>query len=257
MTAALSDADMQRMAVYGAVPLSPERGLALFDAATSSDAPHLVALGRVSGPARAQGPVPSVLRGLVKGARRTAVSSAGGTAAAASLIDRLRAARPEERTRLMADVVRTEAAAVLGHASAKNVDARREFQELGFDSLTSVELRNRLSTITGLRLSATLVFDYPNPTALADHFVSELVDEAATGPALLAELERLDSALTASDPDARTRAAVAARLAQLLDTWRGTPAEEDDAGVADRIEAASTDEIFAFIDNELGRHSDR
>ncbi|MGW2635308.1 phosphopantetheine-binding protein, partial [Streptomyces chattanoogensis] len=195
----------------------------------------------------------------VKGARRTAVNTTGETTA--SLADRLRAARPEERTRLMTDLVRTEAAAVLGHASAKNVDARREFNELGFDSLTSVELRNRLSTLTGLRLSATLVFDYPNPTALAHHFVSELVDEAATGPALLAELERLDSALdsalAAGEPDARTRAAVAGRLAQILDSWRGAAAEEGGAEVAERIEAASTDEIFAFIDNELGRHSDR
>ncbi|AJT69548.2 Phenolphthiocerol synthesis polyketide synthase type I Pks15/1 [Streptomyces lydicus] len=255
MTANLSDADMQRMVSYGTAPLSRERGLALFDAACARSAAHLVAVGRVSGPVRAQGPVPSMLRGLVKGARRTAVNTTGETAV--SLADRLRAARPEQRMRLMTDLVCTEAAAVLGHASAKNVDARREFNELGFDSLTSVELRNRLSALTGLRLSATLVFDYPNPTALADHFVSELVDEAATGPALLAELERLDSALAAGEPDARTRAAVAGRLAQILDNWRGAPAEEGGAEVAGRIEAASTDEIFAFIDNELGRHSDR
>ncbi|MEU9118247.1 polyketide synthase, partial [Streptomyces sp. NPDC048483] len=117
--------------------------------------------------------------------------------------------------------------------------------------------RNRLSTATGLRLTATLVFDYPTPTALAEHLVSELVAEAATGPALLAELERLDSALATSEPDARTRAAVATRLAQILDGWRGAEAEQDGAEVAERIGAASTDEIFAFIDNELGRHSDR
>ncbi|WP_443333770.1 type I polyketide synthase [Streptomyces sp. CB02923] len=257
MTSALSDADMQRMASYGTVPLSPERGLALFDAATATGAAHLVALGRVSGPVRAQGPVPSVLRGLIKGARRTAAASTGGIAAAVSLIERLRAARPEERPRLMTDVVRTEAAAVLGHASAKSLDARREFNDLGFDSLTSVELRNRLSDITGLRLSATLVFDYPNPTALAEHFVSELVGDTASGPALLDELERLDAALAAGEPDARTRAAVTTRLTQILDNWRDAQAEEDGAEVAERIEAASTDEIFAFIDNELGRHNER
>ncbi|KPC58374.1 SDR family NAD(P)-dependent oxidoreductase, partial [Streptomyces chattanoogensis] len=255
MTAGLSDTDMQRMASYGTAPLSRERGLALFDAAVARSAGHLVAVGRAGGPLRASGPVPSVLRGLVKGARRTAVNTTGETVV--PLVDRLRAARPEQRTRLMTDLVRTEAAAVLGHASAKNVDARKEFNELGFDSLTSVELRNRLSALTGLRLSATLVFDYPNPTALADHFVSELVDEAATGPVLLAELERLDSALAGGAPDARTRAAVTARLAQILDDWRGASAEDDGAEVAERIETASTDEIFAFIDNELGRHSDR
>ncbi|ARF53622.1 type I polyketide synthase [Streptomyces gilvosporeus] len=255
MTAGLSDTDMQRMASYGTAPLSRERGLALFDAAVARSAAHLVTVGRAGGPLRASGPVPSMLRGLVKGARRTAVNTTGETAV--PLADRLRAARPEERTRLMTELVRTEAAAVLGHASAKNVDARKEFNELGFDSLTSVELRNRLSALTGLRLSATLVFDYPNPTALADHFVSELVDEAATGPALLAELERLDTALAAGAPDARTRAAVTARLAQILDDWRGASAEDGGAEVAERIETASTDEIFAFIDNELGRHSDR
>ncbi|MGD3112999.1 SDR family NAD(P)-dependent oxidoreductase, partial [Streptomyces sp. YGL11-2] len=259
MTASLSDADMQRMASYGTVPLSPERGLALFDAATATDAPHLVPVGRVSGPVRMQGSVPSVLRGLVKGARRTAASSTGGSAAGAvaMLVDRLRAARPEERTRLMTDVVCTEAAAVLGHVSAKSIDARREFNELGFDSLTSVELRNRLSTITGQRLSATLVFDYPNPAALADHFVTELVGHADSGSTLLAEVERLGSALAASEPDIRTRDAVADRLARILDNWRGAHEEDHGAEVAERLEAASTDEIFAFIDNELGRLSER
>ncbi|KIZ15988.1 type I polyketide synthase [Streptomyces natalensis] len=177
MTATLSDADMQRMASYGTAPLSPERGLALFDAATAGSATHLVAVGRVSGPVRAQGPVPSMLRGLVKGARRTAVNTTGETAV--SLADRLRAARPEERTQLMTDVVRTEAAAVLGHASSQNVDARREFYELGFDSLTSVELRNRLSTVTGLRLSATVVFDSKNPTDLAARLYADLAAQSA------------------------------------------------------------------------------
>ncbi|MFF4948337.1 type I polyketide synthase [Streptomyces chattanoogensis] len=177
MTANLSDADMQRMASYGTAPLSPERGLALFDAAVATGAAHLVAVGRVSGPVRAQGPVPSMLRGLVKGARRTAVNTTGETTA--SLADRLRAARPEERTQLMTDVVRTEAAAVLGHASAKNVDARREFFELGFDSLTSVELRNRLSTLTGLHLSATVVFDSKTPTDLAARLYADLAAQSA------------------------------------------------------------------------------
>ncbi|AQY20603.1 Phenolphthiocerol synthesis polyketide synthase type I Pks15/1 [Streptomyces lydicus] len=177
MTANLSDTDMQRMASYGTAPLSPERGLALFDAATASSAAHLVAVGRVSGPVRAQGPVPSMLRGLVKGARRTAVNTTGETAV--SLADRLRAARPEQRTQLMTDVVRTEVAAVLGHASSKNVDARREFYELGFDSLTSVELRNRLSTLTGLHLSATVVFDSKTPTDLAARLHADLAAQSA------------------------------------------------------------------------------
>ncbi|WP_414170862.1 type I polyketide synthase [Streptoverticillium reticulum] len=256
MTATLSDVDVQRIASSGASPLTVEQGLALFDAAAATDATHLVPLGPVTTSAQNRGSVPPVLRGLVKGGRRAAAGSTGGAEAAAALVQKVREARPEERTRLMTDLVRGEAAAVLGHASAKSIDVRREFNDLGFDSLTAVELRNRVSTATGLRLPATLVFDYPNPTALADHLLSQLVTDAAAGPDLLAELERLDSALAASEPDARTRAAVAGRLAQILDTWRGAGAEEDDAVVAERIEAASADEIFAFIDNELGRNSD-
>ncbi|WP_438290420.1 SDR family NAD(P)-dependent oxidoreductase [Streptomyces sp. HUAS TT7] len=257
MTAALSDADLKRIAAYGATPLTTEQGLALFDAATATDTAHLVPIGPVATGTSGRGSVPPVLRGLVRGARRTAAGATGGTEAAATFGHRLREARPEERIRLATDLVRTEAAAVLGHASVNAIGARREFNDLGFDSLTAVELRNRLSTATGLRLTATLVFDYPTPTALAEHLVAELVDESATGPDLLAELERLGSALAVSEPDACTRAAVAGRLAQILDDWRGTPAEEDGEEVSERIESASTDEIFAFIDNELGRHSDR
>ncbi|UQI45521.1 SDR family NAD(P)-dependent oxidoreductase [Streptomyces sp. HU2014] len=259
MTGTLSEADMRRIASSGVPPLSAGQGLALFDAATASGEAYLVPVGPVAVGTRAGGEVPPLLRGLLKGGRRTAASSAGGTEEAATLGHRLREARPEERTRLMTDLVRAEAAAVLGHASPGAVDARREFRDLGFDSLTAVELRNRLTAATGMRLSATLVFDYPNPTALAGHLVPRLVDEAVAdaGSALLEELARLDSALAAGELDARTRSAVSSRLFQMLEKWRGAEAEAAGAQVAERIEAASTDEIFAFIDNELGRHSAR
>ncbi|RKN77569.1 SDR family NAD(P)-dependent oxidoreductase [Streptomyces klenkii] len=257
MTGTLSEADMRRIAASGAPPLSAGQGLALFDAATASGETCLVPVGPVAAGTRIPGEVPPLLRGLFKGPRRTAASSAGGAEAAPALGHRLREARPEERTRLMTDLVRAEAAAVLGHASPDAVDGRREFRDLGFDSLTAVELRNRLTAATGTRLPATLVFDYPSPAALAAHLVPRLVDEAVAdaGSALLAELARLDSALAAGELDARTRSAVSGRLFQMLEKWRGAEAEAGGAQVAERIEAASTDEIFAFIDNELGRHS--
>ncbi|MEV4923832.1 SDR family NAD(P)-dependent oxidoreductase [Streptomyces roseoverticillatus] len=182
MTATLSETDMRRIASYGASPLTVDQGLALLDAAGACDEAHLVALGRASGPVRATGPVPPVLRGLVRSGRRAAAITATGAGTAAQLVGRLAGLGEDERLRFMTDLVRAEAAAVLGHASAEAVDARREFQDLGFDSLTSVELRNRLSVATGLRLPATLVFDYPNPAALAGHLVAVLLDEHGDTP---------------------------------------------------------------------------
>ncbi|MBB5122498.1 type I polyketide synthase [Streptomyces eurocidicus] len=161
----------------GVRPLSAEQGLALFDAATATAGSHLVPLGPIAPGTRDRGTVPPVLRSLVKGGRRTAAGTAGGAAAAARLVQRLTELTGDERNAFAADLVRTEAAAVLGHASVKAIDTRRDFNDLGFDSLTAVELRNRLSTATGLRLPATLVFDYPNPTVLADHLVAVLLDE--------------------------------------------------------------------------------
>ncbi|MEU9117145.1 SDR family NAD(P)-dependent oxidoreductase [Streptomyces sp. NPDC048483] len=179
ITRASSATEPERIASLDVPPLSVARGLALFDAATATDEAHLVPIGPLATGAQGRAAVPPVLRGLVKGARRTAAVSAGGTEAALRLTRRLTELSEDERTAFAVDLVRTEAAAVLGHASAKAIDARREFNDLGFDSLTAVELRNRLSTATGLRLTATLVFDYPTPTALAEHLVGVLLDRHA------------------------------------------------------------------------------
>ncbi|WP_443076820.1 type I polyketide synthase [Streptomyces sp. TRM 70361] len=154
--------------------LSTDEGLALFDAAQAMGLPYLLPLRFDLPVARMLRPVPALLRGLVRApARRIASTVTGGS----GLAGRLAALPAAERHRLLTGLVCAEAAAVLGHAGADAVAPDRVFKELGFDSLTSVELRNRINTATGLRLPATLLFDHPTPAALADHLGTELVGE--------------------------------------------------------------------------------
>lgn len=96
------------------------------------------------------------------------------TGAEAGMIERLRALAPPEQRRQLVELVCTQAAVVLGHSHSHDIDPERAFEELGFGSMTGVELRNRLTTSTGLVLSRTLIFDYPTPIALADHLVQQL-----------------------------------------------------------------------------------
>ncbi|MFI6449181.1 type I polyketide synthase [Kitasatospora sp. NPDC050543] len=178
MAAELEDADVQRMARGGVQALSTADGLALLDAAGELDEAVLVPIRLDLAALRAQaasgGPVPPVLRGLVRvPLRRAATGSAG--AGGSALADRLAALGEAEREALLLDLVRAEVAAVLGYPSAASVDTNRAFKDLGFDSLTAVELRNRLNGVTGLRLPATLVFDYPSPGVLAEQLRTELL----------------------------------------------------------------------------------
>ncbi|MGY0065422.1 type I polyketide synthase [Streptomyces sp. QTS137] len=259
MTSTLSDTDMRRMQSGGLPPLSVEQGFGLFDIARGSDESFLVLVGLAPGAMRGAAPedLPPLFRGMVRSSRRTAAAT-DAAGAAAALGARLGELRADERVRYVTELVREQAARVLGHATPKAVDVTQEFRELGFDSLTALELRNHLSTATGLRLPATLVFDYPTPTALAEHFVSELApgEEGPQGPSLLAELDRVEALLTAGEHDEITRAGLAIRLGQMLDKVRGSAPEPTGTPVDDVFESASADEMFAFIDNELGRLGD-
>ncbi len=167
MTGTMDAAALERLEKSSMPPISLEHGLALFDAAIGVDEPLVVPARIITGASTSM--VPPLLRNLLRGGRRTA-ARAQGTVALQGLQD----VRPAERVRTLVDLVRGEAAAVLGHSAADAIDADREFRQLGFDSLTSVELRNRLGTATGLTLPATLVFDYPTPQALAEHLIAEL-----------------------------------------------------------------------------------
>jgi acyl transferase domain-containing protein/NAD(P)-dependent dehydrogenase (short-subunit alcohol dehydrogenase family)/acyl carrier protein len=170
MTAGLAYVDRARLGRIGFAPLSARRGLGLLDAALGRDEPQLVPVGLDTGSLRTQaraGLLAPVLRALVPTALRRSV--AGGGVLARRLAD----APPGARDSVVLELVRAEVAAVLGHASPDAVDPRRAFRELGVDSLAAVELRNRLSQATGLRLPATLVFDHPTPAAVAAHVRAE------------------------------------------------------------------------------------
>ncbi|WP_181468369.1 type I polyketide synthase [Streptomyces sp. Amel2xB2] len=255
LTRSLSEQDMRRMGRSGMPPLTTEEGLALFDAATAHGGALLVPVRldtRRTRTGPAVGQVPAVLRLLVPQGRR----AAGDRPAGADLTQRLAAMRKSERAGFLTDLVRHHAAGVLGHASPESIDAEREFRQMGFDSLTAVELRNSLGGAIGAHLPATLVFDHPTPAAVAAHLADELLGDGGESGGALAELDRLEAALAEGAPEDLAAAGVAARLRNLLARYGGT-APDDGAGteVAERIQSASTNEVLAFIDNELGRRT--
>ncbi|MFE3650160.1 type I polyketide synthase, partial [Streptomyces sp. NPDC059152] len=182
MTGGLTDEDLARLARMGTPALTAEEGTALFDAATAMDTAVLVptrldlSVLRLQG---AQGAVPPLWRGLIRTpARRSVVS---GSEAAVTLVQKLSRLAETDRREVVLDLVAGQVAGVLGHSGTADIDARRPLRDLGFDSLTAVELRNRLSAATGLRTAATVIFDYPTVDALAAHVLAELMgSEAAT-----------------------------------------------------------------------------
>ncbi|GAA3463317.1 type I polyketide synthase [Saccharothrix longispora] len=187
MGGSLSAGDVSRLAAGGIVPLGTAEALALFDRALAARHPAVVParldLPRLRGLDR----VPKVLEELTGRPTRRVASTATATPAD-SFAARLRALPADDRADAVLDLVRGHAAAVLGYGGAHEIEPSAQFQSLGFDSLTAIELRNGLGTTTGLRLPATLIFDHPTPSVLAAHLLAELTgtgDEvvavAATG----------------------------------------------------------------------------
>ncbi|MGW2598426.1 type I polyketide synthase, partial [Streptomyces klenkii] len=181
MTGGLTGDDLQRLARMGTPALTEDQGVALFDAATATTASVLLPVRLDLSVLRVQGEVPALLRGLVRTpARRSVVS---GSETAVSLVQKLSRLDETDRDEVVRDLVAGQVAAVLGHSGAAEIDAERPFRELGFDSLTAVELRNRLRTATGLRTAATAIFDYPTVAALAAHVLGELMGSEAAATA--------------------------------------------------------------------------
>ncbi|AXK35636.1 SDR family NAD(P)-dependent oxidoreductase [Streptomyces armeniacus] len=258
MTGGMDEADQARLSRGGIAPMTAAEGLALFDAALGADRALVVPARLDLAALHAQTdirPVPPILRNVVRVPARRAGAGAG--AAGQALAQRLAGLPAEEQQAVLLDLVRQQIAAVLGHASADVIDPERAFKDFGFDSLTAVELRNRLGTACALRLPATVAFDYPTPTALAAHLrerVAPARDGGAGGP-VLAELDGLEAALRGLAPQDETYAKVTARLRALV--WKLDGALEEPAGAADDsaegdLDAVTDEELFDVLGKELG-----
>ncbi|WP_170068075.1 type I polyketide synthase [Lentzea guizhouensis] len=238
MTSHMTEIDVQRIGKRGLAAMPTEVGLTHFDTALSSGLPTLVT-ARVDTLDVDVSSIP-VLQGLVRTKPRRALAAKRSLAAELAGLDQA------AQHALLLDVVRRTAAGTLGHDAADAISPHGGFLEQGFDSLTAVELRSRLSKLVDLKLPSTLTFDYPTPDSVAGYLRPLLVrEEAEQTSDVLGELARLRSVLTAAAGDPSfdgDRAAVVTALSELM-------------GLVDveyAIDAQSSDDdFFAMIDNEL------
>ncbi|MFE2572236.1 phosphopantetheine-binding protein, partial [Streptomyces mirabilis] len=206
---------------------------------------------------RAQDEPAPMLRGLIPASsRRRAAQAVAVAPTGVPLVQRLSGLSPAERERAVTGLVRTQVAAVLGYGDPGAIDDDRSFLELGFDSLTAVELRNQLGAATGLQLPTTLAFDHPTPAALAAHLRAELAPDETSADsdvaAALKDMDRLEAALraVATDTDGqRSYERITTRLRELLDIAHANGPDPDlNTDPAPDLESASDDELFALVD---------
>ncbi|WP_446686968.1 type I polyketide synthase [Phytohabitans kaempferiae] len=261
MAGGLQQADLARMARSGVLGLATRDGLTLLDAAAGTDAAALVPIRLdLAALRRRTAELPAILSALAGApalARRRVATDTGTEADAWS---RLAGLSGVELERALLTLVRATAAAVLGRDQPASIDPERGFLELGFDSLTALEFRNRLDTVTGRRLPATLIFDYRSPVELAAHLHAELVAARPTepsgveGPEAMAALEErlaaLEAALESAAPDPAARARLGHRLRTLAAAWTAT-GDTTGAEAGHDIGAVSVEELFGILDEEL------
>ena len=264
MTEHLAERDKARMSRVGLAPLATEHALRLFDTAMLTDRPVLVAARLDPAALAGQGAaLPPLLSQLVaRPTRRVIDEAATTTVSMTSLMARLHGLSAEQRHRQLVDLVAGNAATVLGRPNAADINADSVFQDLGFDSLTAVELRNRLKAATGLGLSPTLIFDYPTPSVLAEHLDTrlEVITADVEPPNLMARFNditrELEALLNQPDwkPDDKSHLSI--RIQTLLTAVRDNldtydPYDPEEA-VDEDILTASESQLFAILDEELG-----
>jgi acyl transferase domain-containing protein/NADP-dependent 3-hydroxy acid dehydrogenase YdfG len=234
----MSEADRRRMARSGFTALSDGEGFELFDTALAIDQalalPVRLDIPVLRATARA-GVLPALLRGLVRVASERGPDERAGE----SLALRLRALPAQERGDATLAIVRGEVATVLGHSHPRAIDPERAFKELGFDSLTGVELRNRLAAITGLTVPVTVIFDHPTTAALAEFLLHEALPEIEHAGDLDSEEAAIRRTL-ATIPLTHLREAglIDALLALASDDREPIPEERDAAELIDALDVA-------------------
>ncbi|WP_063044779.1 type I polyketide synthase [Nocardia pseudovaccinii] len=253
MTGHLTDADAARTMRAGFTALSDEQALAAWDSVLETGPGHAVIAGVDTTAIRAQadaGLLPPLLRELLPPA---AIRPAATLMVISALRQRLTGLDADRQRQVVLDTVRAHVTAVLGRDVVSALDADRStFQDLGFDSLGAVELRNRVKADTGLALAATVVFDYPTPAALAEYLREQLIDGPGEKPvrSIDAVFEDLESALATGNRGEEEKARIVARLQSIATSWA---ARIDTAGVHrdDDVENADEAELFAILDSEL------
>jgi mycoketide-CoA synthase len=231
MTGALDAVDFARFARDGIVAMSSTEALQLLDTAMALDQPFLLPARIDTTALRAKfdgGTLPPMFVDLINApARRQVDDSLAAAQSKSALLQRLDGLAEDEQQSVLLDLVRSHIATVLGNSTPESIDPDKAFQELGFDSLTAVEMRNRLKAATGLPLSPTLIFDYPNSTALAGYFRHELVGASTEAVPHAAPGEAEIQRVVASIPVKRLRqAGVLELLLNLANEAAGADAEQ-------------------------------
>ena len=245
MTGALGAADRARFGRDGIVAMSSDQALELMDTALIVDEPFMLPAHIDLAALRVKfdnGTLPPMFIDLINAPMRRQVDDSLAAAKSKSaLLQRLEGLPEDEQHSVLLDLVRSNIATVLGNASAEAIDPDRAFQELGFDSLTAVEMRNRLKSATGLALSPTLIFDYPNSAALAGYMHRELVGASEQQTLAAAPGEAEIQRVVGSIPVKRLRQAGVLELLLAL-------ANESDGNVRAPAHAVTTEKDIADMD---------
>ncbi|AGP53553.1 hypothetical protein M271_09705, partial [Streptomyces rapamycinicus NRRL 5491] len=235
--------------------IASERTAGLLDAASATERPHVLSMKVDLKAARKRADaVPALMRGLVRAPYRKV---AAGQQSAEAWKEQMALATPEQREQLLLDLVLTHAASVLGHSGHTGIDPDRALKELGFDSLTAVELRNQLSTTTGMRLPATLVFDHPTPLAVAHYLDSQIrgvvqSETKMSARTVLAEFDRLEVTLSRLRYREDERAQISARLKGLILALGDSRLDDGAQARSDDLESADMDQVLKLLNDELG-----